>query len=337
MGDTIILAHEVIGSIRLLMRFCLILFIPLIVCPEMTLRQLEILRAVLRGQTTTAAARALGMSQPAVSNAIRQMESQAGFALFERVNNRLYPLEAARLIQEESEPLFAMHAALERRMQDLRDDKVSRLNILSTPPLGHGAIPTALSRFLRSHPRVRSFFNVRELDDVILEVDSGTTDLGFGLGLGSQPTLETERLFEGRMVCICHVDDPLSRRAVITPADLADHDFIALAAGTRMGAALRDAFIAARQPLNLSIEVHYCNTACDLVEAGLGAAIVDPFSPVRDGRNRLKVLPFEPVIPSVAYAFWSARKPLSGTARRLLQEVRRVLRQTIPDLAAQTD
>jgi DNA-binding transcriptional LysR family regulator len=306
------------------------------VCLEMTLRQLEILRAVLRWQTTTAAARVLGMSQPAVSNAILQMESQAGFALFERVNNRLYPLEAARLIQEESEPLFAMHAALERRMQDLRDDKVSRLNILSTPPLGHGAIPTALSQFLRGHPRVRSFFNVRELDDVIRGVDSGGTDLGFGLGLGSQPTLETERLFEGRMVCVCHVDDALSRRVVITPADLVGHAFISLAAGTRMGAAVRDAFIAAHQPLNLSIEVHYCNTACDLVEAGLGAAIVDPFSPMRGGRHKLKVLPFEPAIPSVAYAFWSARKPLSGTARRLLQEVRRVLRQTIPDLAAQT-
>ena len=69
----------------------------------MTLRQLEILRAVLRFQTTMAAARVLGMSQPAVSAALKQMESQLGFALFERVNNRLFPTEAARMLQQEAE------------------------------------------------------------------------------------------------------------------------------------------------------------------------------------------------------------------------------------------
>jgi DNA-binding transcriptional LysR family regulator len=105
----------------------------------MTLRQLEILRAVIRGETTTAAALALNMSQPAVSSAIRHMEAQLGFALFERVNNRLFPTEAARVLQEDAEPLFAIHAALELKLQDLRDDKITRLRILSTPPHGPAA------------------------------------------------------------------------------------------------------------------------------------------------------------------------------------------------------
>jgi DNA-binding transcriptional LysR family regulator len=43
--------------------------------PAITLRQLEILRAVIRGQTTMAAAKMMSMSQPAVSNAIRQIVS----------------------------------------------------------------------------------------------------------------------------------------------------------------------------------------------------------------------------------------------------------------------
>ena len=188
------------------------------------------------------------MSQPAVSNAIRLIETQIGFPLFERLNSRLYPTEAARQLQKESEPLFTLHAALERRVEDMRTDKVTRLWMLSTPPLGHGIIPEALRRFLRRHTRLRMFFNVRELNEVVKGIESGDADLGFGLGLGSEPTLQVERLFEGRMVCVCPLGHPLTRLAVVTPADLRRHSFVALDAATRMGSAVRDAFIATGQP-----------------------------------------------------------------------------------------
>ena len=61
----------------------------------MNLRQLEILRAVIRHRTTVAAADELALSQPAISNALKAMEAQAGSALLERVNNRLFPTSEA--------------------------------------------------------------------------------------------------------------------------------------------------------------------------------------------------------------------------------------------------
>ena len=73
----------------------------------MNLRQLEILRAVIRHRTTVAAADELALSQPAVSNALKTMEAQAGFALFERVNNRLFPTAEAMALYKESEAIFA--------------------------------------------------------------------------------------------------------------------------------------------------------------------------------------------------------------------------------------
>ncbi|HWX49546.1 MAG TPA: LysR family transcriptional regulator [Roseomonas sp.] len=291
----------------------------------MTLRQLEILRAVIRGQTTMAAAKLLAMSQPAVSSAIRQIEGQLGFPLFERVNNRLYPTDAARIIHEESEPLFIMHAALEERVQDLREAKISRLRILSTPPLGHGVLPQVLASFTRRHPSLRTFFDVRDLDEVIRGVESGQTDLGFGLNLGTQPTLEAEELQRSRMVCVCHTDHSLAQRTVITPADLPAQGFISLDGQARMGIALREAFQACRQPFNFSVEVRYCNTACVLVEAGMGAAVVDPYSAAFPGRPHLTIRRFEPAIPCTAWAFWSARRPLAELGRRLVREVQQAL------------
>ena len=57
----------------------------------MTLRQIEILRALIRHRTTMATGQKLALSQPTISNALRTMEAQAGFPLFHRINNRLFP------------------------------------------------------------------------------------------------------------------------------------------------------------------------------------------------------------------------------------------------------
>ncbi|WP_163279675.1 LysR family transcriptional regulator, partial [Enterobacter hormaechei] len=74
----------------------------------MTLRQLEILRAIIRYRTTVAAAGQLGLSQPAISNAIKAMEAQTGFPLFERINNRLFPTREAQMLHDEAESIFTM-------------------------------------------------------------------------------------------------------------------------------------------------------------------------------------------------------------------------------------
>ncbi|MBO9135324.1 LysR family transcriptional regulator, partial [Rhizobium sp. B209b/85] len=53
------------------------------------IRQLQVLREVLRAGSERLAARALGISQPAVSQNVRQLEEAIGFALFRRETNRL--------------------------------------------------------------------------------------------------------------------------------------------------------------------------------------------------------------------------------------------------------
>ena len=133
----------------------------------MNLRQLEILRSVIRHRTTVAAADELALSQPAVSNALKTMEAQAGFALFERVNNRLFPTTEAMALYKESEAIFALHAKLENRVRDLRENRSGHLALVATPPLAYSIIPSALSGFLRRRPETRVFFDVRRYEGII--------------------------------------------------------------------------------------------------------------------------------------------------------------------------
>src|SRR5437762_12672886 len=133
----------------------------------MNLRQLEILRAVIRHRTTVAAADELALSQPAISNALKAMEAQAGFALFERVNNRLFPTSEAMALYKESEAIFALHAKLENRVRDLRENRSGHLALVATPPLAYSIIPTALSGLLRLRPHTRGYFALRPYESII--------------------------------------------------------------------------------------------------------------------------------------------------------------------------
>ena len=299
---------------------------------DITLRQLEILRAVIRCQTTVGAARELGLSQPAISNAIKNMEARLGFALFERINARLYPTDEASALYQESEPIFSLHASLHMRIQDLKENRTGLLRIMATPPLGNSIVPPALKDFLVGRSKVRVAFDVRRFDGVLESVENNIAEIGFVLGLPDSSVVNTEALFHSRMVCVFRPDHPLAKRSVITPADLQGESLIALERGTRMGTAVRRSFEAAGSPFSFVVEVRYCNTACVLAESGVGVAIVDPFSALCPGRFNLEVRPFEPTTVAVASVLWSRTRPLSRLADAFIRQAKLAAARIGPSL-----
>ncbi|MEE3100937.1 MAG: LysR family transcriptional regulator, partial [Pseudomonadota bacterium] len=108
---------------------------------DLSLRLLEVFGAVMQHQTTVRSAEALGISQPAVSTAIRALEAQVGFALFERRNRRILPTEEALDLYREVEPIVSMLRSVEGRVRDLRAGAAGKLRIMATPPLGHSLAP----------------------------------------------------------------------------------------------------------------------------------------------------------------------------------------------------
>jgi DNA-binding transcriptional LysR family regulator len=293
----------------------------------MNLRQLEILRAVVQHRTTVAAADELALSQPAISNALKAMEAQVGFALFERVNNRLFPTTEAMALYKESEAIFALHARRENRVRDLRESRAGHLSIVATPPLAYSIIPPAMSEFLQQRPQTRMFFDVRRYEGIIDGLLSRVAQLGFALGFSPHPGIAQEVVHTGEMVCVLPPNHVLADRPVISAADLVDLPFIGLERGTRLGEAVRDSFAKVGAPFQPTVEVRYCNTACVLAAAGVGAAVVDPFSPRQGGSNGLVVKPFTPKTPALAYILWLEAEPLSRLAKAFLNEVRQASRQ----------
>lgn len=66
----------------------------------MNLRQIEVFQAVMYGGTTKNAARLLGITQPAVSTMVRQLEDRLGFSLFGRIGGRQPPTLEAKVLSK---------------------------------------------------------------------------------------------------------------------------------------------------------------------------------------------------------------------------------------------
>lgn len=288
----------------------------------MNLRQLEILHAIVTYNTTIAAAKVLGMSQPAISNAIKRMEEQIGFALFQRENNRIFPTPEARLIIQDSQAIFDIHNRMESRIKDIRNNRSGQLRIAATPPLGYGVVAAALERAQAARPKVRAFFDVQSFEEVIHSIEAHQSELGFVLNFSEHPGVASETIYRGEMTCIMSAGHPLHMREAISPADLAGHRLIGLEGETQLGHAVRAAFHDAGVDYVSNIETRYTLSARRIVEIGNAVAIVDPLTASAAAPGLIVARPFLPSIPITASALWAGNRTMTRIGKAFLTDVR---------------
>lgn len=262
----------------------------------MNLRQLEIFSAVMRFRTTVAAAQELSMSQPAVSNAIKHIESQLGFRLFERVSNRLIPTEEAKILLEEAEPLFMHQQALNQRANDLRAGRIGRIRIAATAELSESILPGAMMRFLEQHPSVHLSLDTRPLNSVLDAAETGLADVGFGMEAHRRHALTLVPIAQMTTVCVCQSGSALAALPFVTPSDLQDQKLIAPQTSNGIGVLIAEAFAKAATPYAPTVEVRFLNVAARLVQEGWGSALLDELTVTSGRYSDLEVRPFQPIV-----------------------------------------
>lgn len=297
--------------------------------PEISLRLLEIFGAMMRCETTVEAAEQLGISQPAVSNGIRQLETQLGVTLFERLHRRLEPTEEALLLFEDVRPVFSMLRNFSARARSIRHGTSGRLRVMSTPPLGNTIGPLALARFLKDRPDVSVAYDVRRLEHVVDAVQSGAADIGLGLALERHPSVNIEVLARTHMVAVVPKAHVMARRGEITVGDLSEHGFIGLEAESRMGQMLRDAFVRDEKSYMPRVEVRYCATAAVLAGSGIGVAVVDPYSAAHQLSSSLVQRPFQPPCEVSAVLITRKGVPRSRLLHGFIAELKRTIAEFV--------
>jgi len=289
----------------------------------MNLRQIEIFCAVMQCRTTIAAAYELGISQPAVSNAIKQMEVRFGLPLFERVGKRLVPTAEAEALYYDAKPLYAMSQAIANKLSDLRDTKHGYFRVVSTHALARTLVAPAFARFIKQRPRVKGYVDACPMEGVLEAIVSGFAAFGFALMPAHRPGLNFQPLVEGSMVVAIPYGHPLADHPSISATDLKSHTLIGLEPASRIGHIIRQAFKSVDAPYSPLIEVRHCTMACTLVEQGVGAAVVDGFSAATTAGWKIETRPFIPETRVSAYAISIDAKLPSRLAQGFIRELQK--------------
>ena len=127
----------------------------------MRLRQIEVFHAVYANGCIRAAARALHVSQPAVSKVLRHTEAQLAIRLFDLVRGRLVPTDEAHALFREVDEVFSRISSLQLTANNLRKSGAGHLRIGVVPSLGLEVAPAAISVFREKYPDVT--FDIKTL------------------------------------------------------------------------------------------------------------------------------------------------------------------------------
>jgi DNA-binding transcriptional LysR family regulator len=293
----------------------------------MNTRQLEIFRAIMRYGTLTAAAESLNVSQPAVSKALRYLENQIGYSLFERVGGRLVPTAEANLLIGDADRILREMEVLQAFSDRIRDKQLGLLRIAASAPATFGLLPAAVERFLRRNPDVRLMLETLSAEEISERIVIGGIDLGLTMVAFEQPSIRSEAIGTAEIVALIHPDSPLAARDRVGPADLQHETVISYASKTHAGRKLDQTFNAEGFERKAQIEITLSIAAAPLVQRGLGVALVDGLVPW-ENLGGLVVRRFEPSTTLDIVLVTSTVLPKS----RFLHEFSRDLEAIISDL-----
>ncbi|MCJ2184405.1 LysR family transcriptional regulator [Novosphingobium sp. 1949] len=259
----------------------------------LTLRQIEIFRAVMITKTVSGAARMLGTSQPGLSRMLAHMEDRLRFRLFDRTRGRLVPTQEARALFEEIEHVFKGIADLDHVVQRLAKGTDRTFRVGSSPSLGHSIVPQMLARLLRDYPELTLQFDILSVEQAgdYLALQRG--DYALTVFPVDHPNVLSSRIGAGRMLCAVPADHRLAGRERITLADIRGERIQSFRSDTPHGRIIAQMYAEQGEELDVATYVRFAETAVSFVANGMGIALVDSFTAMQGHGNAVRFLEFD--------------------------------------------
>jgi len=202
-----------------------------------TFKQLTIFSAVAKHQSYTLAAKALFLTQPAVSMQIKQLETYVGLPLFERVGKQIALTEAGEELLNYADSIQNQMDEAKLMLDELKGAGRGRLHLTMASTANYFA-PQLIAAFKHQFPNADITLDVTNRSGLVDAVEHNQTDMAI---MGKPPTghhLEGIPFIDNPLVVIASPSHPLVQQQPLLLSDLAGEPFIVREkdSGTRIAA-----------------------------------------------------------------------------------------------------
>ena len=243
----------------------------------MNISQLRAFVTVVESGSFSAAARAMGLSQPAVTMQIQGLETDLGVTLMERRYRKVELTESGRTLLPHARKVLTDLDRAREEIENLSDTVSGHLVIASSTTPGQYVLPRLLGGYLRAYPEVTVSLEVMDTAMVVDSVESGQAQIGMTGAMLPGARVQFEAMGTDRLVMVTSPDSPLLAKKSLTIEDLAEQPFIAREAGsgTRIvfEESLRQAGIDAAE-LHVVMELGTSEAIVSAIEGGMGIGVV---------------------------------------------------------------
>lgn len=271
------------------------------------LRPIRYVLTVAELKNFTRAAEVLHVSQPALSQQIRQLEAELGGALFDRSGRSISLTDFGRVYIEHARLALEHLDAGKRALQDVRGLTRGLLRLAYAPTFAEYLIGPALRRFHAAHPAIAVEVSERPLEEIEAGLEHDALDLGIGFTDLRSEHIEAQPLFAEHITLLVATGHPLARQRKPVTAEQLDETPLAMLSPDFVVRKFADAYFHAHQLRPpVMVQANAVGTVLKLVKDGSLATLL-PSTVLREHKG-LTSVPVTPALPQRTVALLARRR-----------------------------
>ncbi len=242
---------------------------------DVTLRQLRAYVAVLEAASFSEAAKAMHLSQAALSGLIKELENRLGVRLLDRTTRSVSRTDVGEAFEPMVRRLLAnLDEALDS-VTSLKELRRGLVRVAAPETLSCTLLPELIAKYNASHPGVDVRFDDVPIQQVLAGLQNGSTDIGFGPA-GVMAGVMADESVEAHMICAdplwvaLRADDPLTKDGAVSWKDLRDRPLINYMPNIAINVLSQ---VPPRHHPKEMVPVHRVNTALSMLRVRQGAVI----------------------------------------------------------------
>lgn len=258
-------------------------------------RHLQAFRQIMITGSVTKAAERLNVSQPAISQMIRNLEQYCDFKLFERGGGKLIPTREAEALYGEVDLAFKGLSRVAQSISGIREKNWGTIRFGVFPASVRTITPQIIMEFHALHPQSKFYVSSMRSLSLVEAIASRQLDVAICSIPGERSEVESTFIHSGSAVCIVPSDHRLAGRATIDICDLEGERFISLGVGDKSKQIIDGVFEQAGVSREIVFTCEQADIALSLVAMGAGVAIMGPIPAFNNMANAaIRIIPFTP-------------------------------------------